>query len=100
MKLTLNNGTVLDTVSVEESYYPRNTQGVILSVRMNSEESIEALRDAFTPEALENILVGEGDGAKAITGYTRVDSIRKFHSGMTEYNTAVDLIRETAEAGT
>lgn len=27
MKLTLKNGTVIDVVDVEESYYPRNTQG-------------------------------------------------------------------------
>ena len=38
MKLTLNNRTVLDVVTVEESYYPRNTQGVILSIRLNSQD--------------------------------------------------------------
>ena len=60
MKLTLANGTILDVESVEESYYPRNEQGVVLSLRLNTEDGIEALRDIFTPEALESVTVGEG----------------------------------------
>ena len=91
MKLTLQNGTVLDVESVEESYYPQNTQGVILSIRMNSEESIESLRDAFTPGELGSITVGEGDSAKTISGYTVVDSIRKLYGGDPAHDTAVDL---------
>ncbi len=93
MKLTLNNRTVLDVVTVEESYYPRNTQGVILSIRLNSQEDVEALRDAFTPQALESITVGEGDTAKTITGYTQIDSIRKLYGGDAGYDTGVDLVK-------
>ena len=94
MKLTLKNGTVIDVTEVEESYYPRNSCGVALNIRMNSAESIEALRDAFTPEALETITVGEGDEAKTISGYTQVDSIRKFYNGAAAaYDTAVDLVK-------
>ena len=61
MKLTLKNGTVIDVTDVEESYYPRNTQGVVLNLHMNSDESIEDLRDTFVPEALECLTVGEGE---------------------------------------
>lgn len=93
MKLTLGNGTVMDVTDVEESYYPRNTQGVVLNIRMNSGESIEALRDAFSPEALETVTVGEGEEAKVISGYTRVDSIRRFYGGEMGYDTAVDLVK-------
>lgn len=93
MKLTLNNGTVMDVADVEESYYPRNTQGVVLSVRMNSGESIEALRGTFVPEALGTVTVGEGEDAKVISGYTRVDSIRKFYGREMGYDTAVDLVK-------
>lgn len=98
MKLTLKNGTVLDAVSVEEYYYPRNAQSVILSVRMNSGESIETLRAAFTPEALESVTVGEGEDAKTIAGYTQVDSMRKLYDGKSEYDTVVDLVRAAADA--
>ena len=90
MKLTLKNGTILDVESVEESYYPRNTQGVVLSVHMNSQEGIEALREVFAPEDLESITVGEGDSA----GYTRIDSIRKTYDGAAEYDTTVDLVKQ------
>ena len=93
MKLTLKNGTVLDVESVEESYYPRNEQGVVLSVRMNTEDGIEALRETFTPEALESVTVGEGEEAKTISGYTQVDSIRKTYGGAGEYDTTVDLVK-------
>ena len=93
MKLTLKNGTVLDAGSVEESYYPRNEQGVVLSVRMNTEDGIEALRKVFTPEALESVTVGEGEEAKTISGYTQVDSIRKTYGGAGEYDTTVDLVK-------
>lgn len=93
MKVTLASRKVYDMVSVEESYYPRNTQGAMLNFRMNSAESIESLRDAFTPEDLETITVGEGDEAKTITGYTQVDSIRKFYGGGAGYDTAVDLVK-------
>ena len=93
MKLTLKNGTVLDAGSVEESYYPRNEQGVVLSVRMNTEDGIEALRKTFTPEALESVTVGEGEEAKTISGYTQVDSIRKTYGGAGEYDTTVDLVK-------
>ena len=91
MKLTLKNGTILDAESVEESYYPRNEQGVVLSLRLNTEDGIEALRDIFTPEALESVTVGEGEGAKTISGYTQVDSIRKTYGGDAEYDTTVAL---------
>lgn len=94
MKLTLKNGTILDVESVEESYYPRNTQGVVLSVHMNSQEGIEALREVFAPEALESITVGEGDSAKTLAGYTRIDSIRKTYDGAAEYDTTVDLVKQ------
>lgn len=93
MKLTLKNGTVMDVTDVEESYYPRNTQGVVLSIRMSSGEDIEALRDAFSPEALETVTVGEGEDAKAIFGYTQVDSIRRFYGSEMGYDTAVDLVK-------
>lgn len=93
MKLTLKNGTVIDVTDVEESYYPRNTQGVVLNIRMNSDESIEGIRDTFVPEALECLTVGEGDDAKTILGYTRVDSIRKSYGGEAVYNTVVDLVK-------
>ncbi len=91
MKLTLKNGKALEAVSVEESYYPRNTQGVVLSIRLDSDEDIETLKETFSPAALETIKVGEG--AKTLAGYTRVDSIRKLYGGDTEYNTAVDLTK-------
>ena len=94
MKLTLKNGTVIDVMDVEESYYPRNTQGVVLNIRMNSDESIEGIRDTFVPEALECLTVGEGADAKTILGYTRVDSIRKSYGGEAGYNTVVDLVKE------
>ena len=93
MKLTLKNGTVLDVESVEESYYPRNEQGVVLSVRMNTEDGIEALRETFTPEALESVTVGEGEEAKTISGYTQVDSIRKTYGGAGEYDPTVELVK-------
>ena len=93
MKLTLKNGTILDAESVEESYYPRNEQGVVLSLRLNTEDGIEALRDIFTPEALESVTVGEGEGAKTISGYTQVDSIRKTYGGAGAYNATVDLVK-------
>ncbi len=93
MKLTLKNGTILEAVNVEESYYPRNMQGVVLSIRLNSDEDIETLKDTFTLEALESITVGEGEDAKAIAGYTQVDSIRKLYGGESSYNTAVDLMK-------
>ena len=93
MKLTLKNGTVLDVESVEESYYPRNEQGVVLSVRMNTEDGIEALRETFTPEALESVTVGEGEEAKTISGYTQVDSIRKAYGGAGAYDATVDLVK-------
>ncbi len=93
MKLTLKNGKALEAVSVEESYYPRNTQGVVLSIRLDSDEDIETLKETFSPAALETIKVGEGEDAKTLAGYTRVDSIRKLYGGDTEYNTAVDLTK-------
>ena len=93
MKLTLKSGTVIDVTDVEETYYPRNTQGVVLNIRMNSAEGIEGFKEVFTPEALESITVGEGDEAKTITGYTQVDSIRKFYGGNAAYDTAVDLVK-------
>lgn len=93
MKLTLKNGMVLDVESMEESYYPRNTQGVVLSIRMNSQDGIEALREVFAPEALERIIIGEGGSAKTITGYTQIDSIRKIYDGNAGYDTAVELVR-------
>ena len=95
MKLTLKNSTVLDVESVEESYYPRNEQGVVLSIRMNTEDGIEALRKVFTPEALESVTVGEGEEAKTISGYTQVDSIRKTYGGAGEYDATVDLVKGT-----
>ena len=95
MKLTLKNGTVLDAGSVEESYYPRNEQGVVLSIRMNTEDGIEALRKVFTPEALESVTVGEGEEAKTISGYTQVDSIRKTYGGAGAYDATVDLVKGT-----
>ena len=94
MKLTLKNGTDFDAVEVEEAYYPRNTQGVILSIRLNSDQDIEALKAAFTAEALESVTVGEGDDAKTLVGYTQIDSIRRLYNGDTGYNTAVDLVKE------
>ena len=96
MKLTLKNGTILEAVDVEESYYPRNTQGVVLSIRLNSDEDIETLKGTFTLEALESIAVGEGEDAKIITGYNQIDSIRKLYGGDTEYNTAVDLTKQVS----
>ena len=94
MKLTLKNGTVLEAVSVEESYYPRNTQGVVLSIRLDSDEDIETLKETFSPAALETIKVGEGEDAKTLTGYMQVDSIRKLYGGENDYNTAVDLTKQ------
>ena len=93
MKLTLKNGTVLDVEGVEESYYPRNEQGVVLSVRMNTEDGIEALGQVFSPQAVESITIGEGDSAKHITGYTRIDSIRKSYGGAGAYDATVDLVK-------
>lgn len=94
MKLTLKDGTVVDAVGVEESYYPRNTQGVVFSIRMNSDADVEDLRGIFTPQALESITVGEGVSAKTVTGYTQVDSIRKLYAGNAGYDTVVDLVKE------
>lgn len=48
---------------------------------MDSQGELEDLRDAFVPEALETLTVGEGDDVKTIPGYTQVDSIRKFYGG-------------------
>ena len=93
MKLTLKNGTVIDVVDVEESYYPRNTQGVLLNIHLNSEGEIEELRDAFVPGALETMTVGEGDDVKTIQGYTQVDSIRKSYGGEAEYDTIATLLQ-------
>ena len=94
MKLILKNGAAFDVVEVEEAYYPRNTQGLILSIRMNNSEDIEALKTAYTPEALESVTVGEGEDAKALAGYTQIDSIRRLYSGDTGYNTAIGLVKE------
>ena len=63
----------------------------MLSIRMNTEDGIEALRKVFTPEALESVTVGEGEDVKTISGYTQLDSIRKSYGGAAEYNTTVDL---------
>jgi len=98
MKVTLKSGTVLEAINVEESYTPRNSQGAVLSIRMVSTDSIEALKDRFIPAALESVTVGEGEAAKTIAGYTQVDSIRKFYDGQMEYDTVVDLVKETAAA--
>lgn len=98
MKVTLKNGTALEAVSVEESYTPRNTQGAVLSIRMVSTKSIDELRDLFVPAVLESVTVGEGEAAKTIAGYTQVDSIRKLYDGQMEYDTTVDLVRESAGA--
>ena len=98
MKVTLKNGTTLEAVNMEESYTPRNAQGAVLSIRMVSTKSIEELKGIFTPAALESVTVGDGEDAKTITGYTQVDSIRKFYDGQMEYDTVVDLIQETAGA--
>jgi hypothetical protein len=98
MKVTLKSGTVLEAINVEESYTPRNSQGAVLSIRVVSTDSIEVLKDRFTPAALESVTVGEGEDAKTITGYTQVDSIRKFYDGQMEYDTVVDLVKETAAA--
>ena len=98
MKVTLKNGTTLEAVNMEESYTPRNTQGAVLSIRMVSTDSIETLKDRFTPAALESVTVGEGEAAKTIAGYTQVDSIRKLYDGKMEYDTVVDLVKETAGA--
>lgn len=94
MKLTLKNGTVLDVVDVEESYYPRNTQGVLLNIHMNSEGDIGDLRDALVPEALGTLTVGEGEKARDISGYTQVDSIRKLYGGEAGYDTTVTLMKQ------
>lgn len=96
MKVTLKNGTALEAVNVEESYSPRNTQGAVLSIRMVNDDSIETLKSLFAPAALESVTVGEGEDAKTITGYTRVDSIRKLYSGQMDYDAVVDLVTETA----
>ena len=98
MKVTLKNGTTLEAVNMEESYTPRNSQGAVLSIRMVSTDSIEALKDRFIPAALESVTVGDGEDAKTITGYTQVDSIRKLYDGQMEYDTVVDLVKETAGA--
>lgn len=45
MKLVLQSGKTLGVVGVEESYYPRNTQGIVFSTRMNSGADVEALRE-------------------------------------------------------
>jgi len=98
MKVTLKNGTALEAVSVEESYTPRNTQGAVLSIRMVSTDSMEALKDRFTPAALESVTVGEGEDAKTIAGYTQIDSIRRLYDGQMAYDTVVDLVKENAGA--
>ncbi len=98
MKVTLKSGTVLEAINVEESYTPRNTQGAVLSIRMVSTDSIETLKDRFTPAALESVTVGEGEAAKTIAGYTQVDSIRKLYDGKMDYDTVVDLVKETTAA--
>ena len=56
----------------------------VLSIRMVSTDSIETLKDRFTPAALESVTVGEGEAAKTIAGYTQVDSIRKLYDGKME----------------
>lgn len=98
MKVTLKNGTTLEAVNMEESYTPRNAQGAVLSIRMVSTKSIEELKGIFTPAALESVTAGEGEDAKSIAGYTQVDSIRKLYDGQMEYDTVVDLVKETAGA--
>lgn len=60
---------------------PGTPRGVLLNIHMDSQGELEDLRDAFVPEALETLTVGEGDDAKTIPGYTQVDSIRKFYGG-------------------
>ena len=90
MKVTLKNGTTLEAVNMEESYTPRNAQGAVLSIRMVSTKSIEELKGIFT--------AGESEDAKSIAGYTQVDSIRKLYDGQMEYDTVVDLVKETAGA--
>ena len=65
---------------------------------MVSTDSIETLKDRFTPAALESVTVGEGEAAKTIAGYTQVDSIRKLYDGKMDYDTVVDLVKETTAA--
>lgn len=99
MKVTLKDGTVLDAVGVEKTYNPRNVQGIVFSIRMNSDADVEDLREIFNPDALESIIVGEGASAKTVNGYTQVDSIRKLYGGEADYDTAVDLVKQAGKEG-
>lgn len=94
MKVTLKNGMVFEAVNVEESYNPRNNRGTVLSIRANSAETVENLRDMFSAEAITEIHVQNGDADIAFTGYTVLDSVRKFYDGQSQYNTTIDLVRE------
>lgn len=94
MKVTLANGTVFDNVSnVEEVFSSRMDRGTTLSVRMKSNMSVDQLREAFAADATAAITVNDGEKDMVISGYTVLDSIRKFYDGKVDYNTAIDLLK-------
>lgn len=94
MKVTLKNGKTMDVVSVEENYSPHNGRGVMLSIRADSDETVEALSGMFTADAVSEIHVENGGNDLVFAGYTVLDSVRKFYDGETQANTIIDLAKE------
>lgn len=94
MKITLNNGKVLEAESVEESFSPRmETRGVVLHIGLRTDSSVKELAGIFTPEAISSITVGEGESAGVLEGYGEVDAIRKLYNAGQGTNTYVDLLK-------
>lgn len=93
MKVTLKSGKTLEAVNVEESYNPRGNQNTVLSIRMNCGESVAQLREVFTPEETESVQVEYRGEPVTFTGYTRIDSVRRYFDEQVEYNATVDLVQ-------
>lgn len=94
MTITLNDGTTMEVAGIEEAYYTSNTNGIMLNIRMQSDDDIATLKDRFNPQATEIITVTDGDNVNEISGYTKIDSIRRLYAGTDgTYNTAIDLVK-------
>lgn len=93
MKVTLKNGGTVEAVSVEESFTPRSGNNTVLSIRMDQDDDVDALRNIFTPEETSVIQVESGEKTATFTGYTQIDSVRRIFDGMMDYNAVVDLVK-------
>lgn len=93
MKVTLNSGKTIEAVSMEESFTPRGSNNTVLSIRMDRDDDVNALRNIFTPEETSVIQVENGGKIVTFAGYTQIDSVRRFFDGKMDCNAVVDLVK-------